>query len=159
MLLYCPNTTKLRQGVQCNASSFADFHFTCILCLCTYGAHNDVTTTPKVEAELIALTEAWIDAEVKGDRGALERILDERFLVTYASGKTGGRDEYIDLMIKSEIQPFGVSYDEIRVHGNTAVVVNTITGTPTKITWVAVRQEGQWRAIVQTFSTVKSSED
>ncbi|MDH4043370.1 MAG: nuclear transport factor 2 family protein [Gemmatimonadota bacterium] len=40
------------------------------------------------EAEIVALDDAWIDAEVRHDRPALERILDERFLVTFASGRT-----------------------------------------------------------------------
>jgi len=37
-------------------------------------------------SELIALSDAWIDAEVRRDTGALERLLDERFLATFASG-------------------------------------------------------------------------
>ena len=115
-------------------------------------------SSQSVEAELVALTEAWIDAEVQSDRAALERILDERFLVTYASGKTVDRNGYIDMIVGAEIKPFEVSYDEIQVHGDTAVVINTIVGSRTKITWTAVRDDGQWRAVVQTFSTLKSTE-
>ena len=38
--------------------------------------------------QLTALVEAWIDAEVEDDRGALEEIPHEDFLSTFASGTT-----------------------------------------------------------------------
>lgn len=48
------------------------------------------------QSELISLSDAWITAEVGHDKAALERILDERFLATFASsGKTVDRSAYI----------------------------------------------------------------
>ena len=108
------------------------------------------------EAELIALDDAWIDAEVSGDRETLERILDEQFLATWASGKTIDRGEYIDYILSKELSPFSVVHDSIRVHGDTAVVIDVSETGKTKFTWIAVKRHGQWRVISETFSRVES---
>jgi len=108
------------------------------------------------EAELIALDNAWIDAEVSGDRKALERILDEQFLATWASGKTINRTAYIDYILSEEIPPFSVVHDAIRVHGNTAVVIDISETGKTKFTWIAVKRDGQWRVVSETFTRVES---
>ena len=60
------------------------------------------------EPELIALSDAWIDAEVGRDTSALERLLDERFLATFASGQTIDRAGCIAWVQKSDIKPFQV---------------------------------------------------
>ncbi|MEZ5277884.1 MAG: nuclear transport factor 2 family protein [Opitutaceae bacterium] len=104
------------------------------------------------EAELIALDKAWIDAEVNRDQATLEQILDERFLATFSSGKTIDRTAYIAWIMESEIEPFEVLHDEIRVHGDTALVIDSTLDRLTKLTYVAVKKEGQWRVISQTFT-------
>jgi hypothetical protein len=114
----------------------------------------EATADSLAEAELIALDDAWIDAEVSGDRKALERILDEQFLATWASGKTIDRTAYIDYILSEEISPFSVVHDDIRVHGDTAVVIDVSESGKTKFTWIAVKREGQWRVISETFSRV-----
>ena len=58
-------------------------------------------------AQLIALDEAWIDAEVRHDQTALERILDDRFLATLPSGATLDRAAFIDRIMKTSIKPLG----------------------------------------------------
>ena len=106
------------------------------------------------EAELIALDEAWIDAEVRGDRAALERILHEEFLATYPSGRTVDRATFIDDVLKNDIAPFVVIHESIRVHGDTALIIDVSESGNTKYTWVAVRTSGQWRVISETFTKV-----
>ena len=108
------------------------------------------------EAELIALDDAWIDAEVSGDRKALERILDEQFLATWASGRTIDRTAYIDYILSEEISPFSVVHNAIQVHDDTAVVIDVSESGKTKFTWIAVKRDGQWRVISETFSRVES---
>lgn len=49
-------------------------------------------STAEAEADLIALDDAWIDAEVSGDRKSLERILNAQFMATWASGNTVNRN-------------------------------------------------------------------
>lgn len=106
------------------------------------------------EAELIALDDAWIDAEVRGDRAALERILHEQFLATYPSGRTVDRATFIDDVLKNDIAPFVVIHESIRVHGDTALIIDVSESGNTKYTWVAVRTSGQWRVISETFTKV-----
>jgi hypothetical protein len=106
------------------------------------------------EAELIALDDAWIDAEVRGDRAALERILHEQFLATYPSGRTVDRATFIDDVLKNDIAPFVVIHESIRVHGDTALIIDVSESGNMKYTWVAVRASGQWRVISETFTKV-----
>lgn len=108
------------------------------------------------EAELVALDDAWIDAEVHGDRAALERILHEDFLVTYASGRTVDRETFIDGIVKSELAPFTVTHESIRVHGDTALIIDVSENGKLKFTWVAIRRGNQWRVISETASRVEA---
>ncbi|MDE2462579.1 MAG: nuclear transport factor 2 family protein [Alphaproteobacteria bacterium] len=109
---------------------------------------------PGQESELIALSNAWIDAEVHHDKAALERLLDERFLVTLASGKTIDRTAFVDRIMKTEIKPFEVLNEVVNVHGDAALVISTTKDHTTKFTWIAVKKEGQWRVISETFSKI-----
>lgn len=108
------------------------------------------------QSELISLSDAWIAAEVGHDKPALERILDERFLATFASsGKTIDRPAYIAWILQSRIEPFTVVNEVVNLHGDTALVIST-AGT-TKFTWVAVRKSGQWVVISETFSRITAT--
>ena len=111
------------------------------------------------QAELVALSDAWIDAEVRHDRAALEQILDERFLATFASsGKTIDRSAYIAWILRTELEPFQVVNEVVDVHGDTALVIAVSEGGTTKFTWIAVRKEGQWKVISETFSRVAAQQ-
>ncbi len=55
--------------------------------LCGLLAATAYAIGPSQEPELIALSNAWIDAEIRHDNAALERLLDERSLITFPSGK------------------------------------------------------------------------
>ena len=57
---------------------------------------------------MTALVEAWIDAEVKSDGKALEALLHEDFLSTFASGTTLDRASYVDFIVSLDIPPFKV---------------------------------------------------
>lgn len=115
------------------------------------------TARPGAEAELIALDDAWINAEVQRDRAALERILDERFLATFASGRTIDRMAFIDLIMEADIQPFEVLHEVIQIHGDVALVIDSSRVRGTKYTWIAVRKQGQWRVISETFTNIETS--
>ena len=121
-----------------------------------YAAQTAETSTAQsAEAELIALGQAWIDAEVGHDRNALERILDDDFLATFTSGKTIDRSSFIDFIMNAEIPPFQVVNDFIRVHGDTALVIDLSDDGKSKYTWIAVKRDGHWRIISETFTSVK----
>ena len=106
------------------------------------------------EAELIALSNAWIEAEVRHDKAGLERILDERCLITSTSGKTIDRTTFIDRILNTEIKPYEVLNEVVTVHGDVALVISTTTDHTTKFTWIAVKMEEQWRVISETFSNI-----
>jgi hypothetical protein len=122
--------------------------------LCSLLAPTAYAIGPSQESELIALSNAWIDAEVHHDRAALERLLDERFLVTLSSGKTVDRTAFVDRIMNTEIKPFEVLNEVVNVHGDAGLVISTTTDHTTKFTWVAVKKEGQWRVISETFSKI-----
>lgn len=109
---------------------------------------------PAQEPELVALSNEWIDAEVHHDKAALERLLDERFLVTFASGKTVDRTEFVDRIMNTKIEPFDVLNEVVNVHGDAALIIGTTPDHSTKFTWVAVKKAGQWRVISETFSKI-----
>ena len=106
------------------------------------------------ESELTALSDAWIEAEVRRDTSALERLLDERFLATFASGQTIDRAGFIAWIQKSDIKPFQVTNEAIHIHGDTAVVIGVDAGRTVKFTWVAVKRAQRWRVVSETFSGV-----
>ena len=93
---------------------------------------------------------------MKHDKVALENILDERFLTTFASsGKTVDRTTYIARIMQTEIPPFEVLNEVVDIHGEaTALVIATTTDRTTKFTWVAARKAGQWKVISETFSKI-----
>ncbi|MDJ0760672.1 MAG: nuclear transport factor 2 family protein [Woeseiaceae bacterium] len=109
----------------------------------------------KVRSELTALVEDWIDAEVNDDRATLERILHDDFLSTFASGVTMGKAAYIDFIVALDIAPFSVVNEDIRLHGDTAVVIDVSEDGGTKFTWIAIKRADQWTVIAQTFSRIE----
>ena len=106
------------------------------------------------ESELIALSDAWIEAEVRRDTSALERLLDERFLATFASGQTMDRAGFIAWIQKSDIKSFQVTNEAIHIHGDTAVVIGVDSARTVKFTWIAVKRDQRWRVVSETFSRV-----
>jgi len=42
------------------------------------------------------------------------------------------------------------------VHGDTALVIDVSANGKTKFTWIAVKRDGQWRVISETFSRIES---
>lgn len=114
------------------------------------------SVNPEVRKELTALVEVWIDAEVQNDESALKEILHEKFLSTFASGTTLDRTSYIDFIVGLDISPFKVKNESMVEYGDTVVVIDVSESGATKFTWIAVRHDGQWKVIAQTFSNVEA---
>jgi hypothetical protein len=83
-----------------------------------------------------------------------ERLLDEKFMVTFASGRTMNRAEFIEWIGKAEIKPFQVISESILLHGDTGVVIGVNSERTVKFTWVAVKKAQRWRVVSETFSRV-----
>lgn len=120
---------------------------------CAHGDNIVVETSADRERDsLIVLEREWIDAEINKDRAALERILHPRFVSTFQSGTTVDRGGYIDIIVGMDLEPFTVSGHLIELHGDTAVVIDTLDGGNTKFTWIGIKQNDRWSVIAQTFS-------
>ena len=109
---------------------------------------------PTAMEQLTALDDEWLAAEVHHDRAALERILHEDFLVTYASGRTVDRATFIAEIMTSNLSPFTVIHSRIRITGDVAVVIDEAIDHTVKYTWIAIRSRGQWRIISETMVRV-----
>ena len=107
-------------------------------------------------SEIDALSDAWIRAEIDHDKGTLEQVLDERFLATLESGKTINKRAYIDWITSAKIDPFVVVREATNIHGDAALVIGVIKEDNLKVSWVAVRKHGAWKAISLTFSKVSA---
>jgi len=110
------------------------------------------------ETELIALDDAWINAELSGDRTALERILHEDFLVTYPSGRTVDRTTFIDGILRNRPAPFTVTHESIQVHGDTALIIDVSEDGELKFTWIAIKRDNQWRVISETAQRISQTQ-
>lgn len=66
------------------------------------------------------------------------------------------RAAYIDFIVGKEIAAFTVEHDVIKIHGDTALVVDISKSGKTRFTWIATRFDGQWRVISETFSKVEA---
>jgi Domain of unknown function (DUF4440) len=119
----------------------------------TRPAHADQSSQ---ESEIVSLSDAWIEAEVRHDTEALEHLLDERFMATLASGQTIDRAAFIDLIRKSDIKPFQVKNEAIHLYSDTAVVIAVNSKRTAKFTWIAVKMGQRWRVVSETFSTVQA---
>lgn len=119
-------------------------------------AYADEPAAMSAEAEIIALDDAWIEAEVSGDRSALESILHEDFLVTYPSGRTVDRTTFVDGVLRNRPAPFTVTHDSIQVHGDTASIIDVSGNGEIKFTWIAIKRDNQWRVISETASRVET---
>jgi hypothetical protein len=114
------------------------------------GGQAKADEMPTAEQQVTAVIDRWAEAEANHDRAALEEIIDPAALFTYQSGKTGGRDEFIDMILKADIKPYSLVHEAVLVDGDTAVSI--ATGLGTKFTTILVRRDGRWRAISETFS-------
>ncbi len=113
---------------------------------------------PEVRTQMLTLVQAWIDAEVQSDGEALEEILHESFLSTFASGQTLGRSAYVDFIVGLDISPFTVENESMVQHEDTVVVIDVSESGTTKFTWIAILEGDKWQVISQTFSRVEAPE-
>jgi ketosteroid isomerase-like protein len=110
-------------------------------------------TTP--EDQIRAFSKEWADAEAARDRKTLEHILDDGFVVTFSSGKTLEKAAFIQLIATIMMPPFNIVHDFIYVDGDTAIVVDRFgANLDTKCTWVAVKRNGEWRAIAEQMTRI-----
>lgn len=114
------------------------------------------TDEATAKAEIAALQDAWVAAEIAGDAAALRALMDERMITVLSSGETLDREGYIDWIINIDVEPFTAEFDRIDIHGDTAVIISHI-GAHTKISWVAIKKDERWLGVTQTFTRMKEA--
>ena len=80
--------------------------------------------------QVLDVDKAWAVAEDNHDEAMLRRILDERFLGTFSSGKTYNKEAFLKAILSSEVDPTApqsLSYEAVLIDGDTAVVIGTDT--------------------------------
>ncbi|MBS0365916.1 MAG: nuclear transport factor 2 family protein [Proteobacteria bacterium] len=127
-------------------------------------------TAPPTDArqELLNLENEWAAAEDKHDEAILRRVLDERFVGTFSSGKTYDKEAFIKAILAAKVNPNDspqtLSYEAVIIDGDTAVLVGTDTrhGTRDGAAYTAVakytvtylHRNGRWMALAEQLFNV-----
>ncbi|MDE1183303.1 nuclear transport factor 2 family protein [Paraburkholderia sp.] len=118
-------------------------------CVLAVGLHTEV----QVEASLVAIEQAWIDAAIRGDRATLDELLDSSFVETMPNG---ARRSKADVLFAPALPPGSVqtlSDVKVRVVGSVAMVSGVNHYTPASglktidyaFTDLYVRRGDTWR--------------
>ena len=104
----------------------------------------------------------WVTAENEHDAAALDRILDDQFISTYAAGKPTRKAAFIASLTKGKADPRqtqSIEDETIVVDGDTAILVGTDTfhrtdhaepdGLALRYTITCVRKNGRWVALAE----------
>ena len=105
------------------------------------------------EQAILKLEQQWVDALVKADTVALEKLYTDDLIYTHSSGTVDTKASYIDSLKTGKAKYESVERDDIKVrfYGDTAIVTcrsvikvnnNTI---PARYIHVYVKQKGAWR--------------
>ena len=110
------------------------------------------------QQQVLALEQRWTDAEIKHDPTALALILDDQFVVSYASGQPLNKAAFIARAMKLSMASQTVTHDVIHIQGNTALIVGTIIIHPLnstepaqsyRYTTVYLKRRGRWVGIAE----------
>jgi len=132
------------------------------------AAKKAPANTESVVEQIVALEQAWADADLKHEAAWHERHLADSFVSTSMSGQMGTKATYI-ASVKGggfKADSFKVSDMKVQDFGNVAVVTglnefvnasNTGKPLPPKARWtdVWVRKGGQWQCVASHGSEVK----
>ena len=111
------------------------------------------------QGQIIAAERHWVEVYRRNDAELLGNILTEDFIYTSPTGEKVSREVYLtnlrDRVV--EMKSVAASDEEVRIHGDCAVVTATWTvdeayrGTPfqgpARITRVWVREDKVWKAV------------
>src|ERR1700754_3413701 len=104
----------------------------------------------------------WVTAENTHDAAALNRILDDQFISTYAAGKPTRKAAFIKSLTKGKDDPRqsqSLTDETVVVEGDTAILVGTDTfhrtdhadpdGLALRYTITCIRKNGRWVALAE----------
>jgi hypothetical protein len=154
------NTTKVSNSSNSNVSSTSKTNRN------TNASANADSTTPLVSStgaptdrdavmsDLSEIEEAWIQANVDGDKRALRDILSNDFVGTSSDGSVQTKAEYLEAAKAEEnVKTWETSDLKLSLSGNTAVLTGilkwvTTSGTERyRFTDTFAWQDGRWQAV------------
>lgn len=115
-------------------------------------------TPSKAEQEVNKVLDEWIDISLRSDTAAMERLLGDDFVITYNTGYTNSKAEFIETFKSGARKILSLKGErKIRVYGDTAFVIGDMTdvskmgGRDSKLyyrwTSVLVKGQGGWQVI------------
>jgi hypothetical protein len=129
------------------------------------GADAQMTNSPSMSAEqeVLAIEDAWVNAEIQRDEATLRRVLDDRFTFNHGNGTTTGKEEAIAGVLKWNLIGQTITERSVLMDGDTAIIFGTANfvfpaeGTDSgksagRYTSVYVRRDGTWRALALHMS-------
>jgi ketosteroid isomerase-like protein len=132
---------------------------------CLIGA-NVMAIEKEPAAELIALEQLFARTVVKGDAAALEKLVDDDWMIVGPEGNVITKPAFLDVVKSGALTHSTMELDEtrVRVYGDTAIVTaravttGTYQGRPfttrERSTDVFVRQHGHWKYVLTQLTTI-----
>ena len=121
--------------------------------------HNE-----KAEQELLRVEKEYLDARVRNDKAAIERVVADDFIGTNSGGQVSGKAETLN---SPNTTPGGMKIDSmdiddtrVRVYGNTAVVTGRRTvkagdrSFSLRFTHVYVKEKGRWQMVASQVTGI-----
>jgi hypothetical protein len=124
-----------------------------VLLLAACPSFGQQTLVPSVESAVLKAQDDLVQAEIRGDRDALNRIFTDGFTHTHSTGMVQGKAGYVKLFDTGSIyKSFGFSHVVVQVlNPSTAVVTGNVVITTIKSSnedaflEVFVLQDKAWR--------------
>lgn len=131
-------------------------------CGITLSMATAAGASPAADArhQVLDVTQQWIAAENSHDAAALDRVLDDQFISTFAANPPRDKAAFIEGITKGEVDPTQsqtITDEKLVVDGDTAILtgVNAFHSTartpipPMRFTITYVRRQGHWRALAE----------
>lgn len=122
------------------------------------GSSGSAQTPRSVEQELIALDQAFNDAQVKKDRATLERLWADDYSYTHSNGSVMNKAQDIADTMSGDMTWTAARLDDltVKVYGDVGIVTGRLTmqGTarayasgPRRFTDIFVKRNGRWQLV------------
>jgi len=120
-----------------------------------------VADTPGSQvAQVLAAEDAYVAAEVARDKAALERLVDDRFVLNQSDGTTSDKAALIDAVLGMNMVGQTITERSVLLEGDVAIVFGTAelrfapsqpggeaSSSLLRYTATYVRREGTWRML------------
>ena len=120
------------------------------------------------EERLLKLERVWMQAEVEKDTQTLRRILDDRFVATFSSGRTLDKADFVALFEgdgSHVMHSCEAAERQMIIDADTAVVVDTATmrgtrngeayATRARVTATYIKRDGAWRILAEHIHSLR----